>query len=168
VGGNEGRWEGGKREDGGRWVGGWEGVERKGSKKCHIAEQEASLPIALHGDITLETSLWFTCMLVTNTEECNYTLVGTDLEVPNSPSPISILWVPRSLATVERKGLCQVSEAVEGLLQLSVLHLQSGKRRKRGRESGREKRREEKKRREEAGKEGRGEGERKGDSPLLD
>ena len=106
-----------------------------------IAEQEASLPIALHGDIT-EMSLWFTCMLVTNTEECNCTLVGTDLEVPNSPSPLGILWVPRSLATVERKGLCQVSEAVEGLLQLSVVHLQSGKRRRRrGREW--EKRREE-------------------------
>ena len=96
-----------------------------------IAEQEASLPIALHGDITLVISLRSTRMLVTNAEECNYTLVGTDLEVPNSPSPLGILWVPRSLATVERKGLCQVSEAVEGLLQLSVVHLQSGKRRRR-------------------------------------
>ena len=55
-----------------------------------IVERGASLPIALHRDIT-ETSLWSTCMLVTNTEEGNHTLAGTDLEVPNSPSPLGIL-----------------------------------------------------------------------------
>ena len=49
----------------------------------------------------------------------------TDLEVPNRPSCFDIFWVLKFLATVEGKGLCQVSE-VEVVLQLRPVHLQQG------------------------------------------